>query len=264
MADALPDASPAILEDPFAVLAGPLAGTSRLPLEVVGAEPLTPHMRRLRLTAPQLASFSYAPGQDLMLLVGVDGNRPVRRRYTIRALDRASSAVTLDIVLHGDGPGERWVRAARQGDKIEGIGPRGKITTALQADWHLFVGDESALPAIFRMAESLPAGILARALLEIPGPEDEQELQARASTHVTWLHRDGRPAGQPGALAAAAADLPLPGGRGHAYLLGEASVVARLREVLAARGLEPVQVSPKAYWGRGRANASHGEPARDA
>jgi len=106
-----------MLDDPFAVLAGPLAGTSRLPLEVVGAEPLTPHMRRLQLTAPQLASFSYAPGQDLMLLVGVDGNRPVRRRYTIRALDRASSAVTLDIVLHGDGPGERWVRAARQGDK---------------------------------------------------------------------------------------------------------------------------------------------------
>jgi NADPH-dependent ferric siderophore reductase len=41
-------------------------------------------------------------------------------------------------------------------------------------------------------------------------------------------------------------------------------VVARLREVLAARGLEPGQVSPKAYWGRGRANASHGEPARDS
>ena len=29
-------------------------------------------------------------------------------------------------------------------------------------------------------------------------------------------------------------------------------------------GLEADQVSPKAYWGRGRANASHGEPARDA
>jgi NADPH-dependent ferric siderophore reductase len=263
MADARPGISPAMLDDPFAELAGPLAGTSRLSLEVVESQPLTPHMRRLRLAAPQLASFDYAPGQDVMLLVDIDGNRPVRRRYTIRALDQASGTLTIDVVRHGDGPGERWVRAARPGDKIEGIGPRGKITTAAGADWHLFIGDESALPAIFRMAESLPCGALARVLLEIPEPADEQELHAVASTHVTWLHRDGGLPGQSAALAAAAAGLPLPAGRGHAYLLGEARVVARLREVLAARGLEPDQISPKAYWGRGRANASHGEPAKN-
>jgi NADPH-dependent ferric siderophore reductase len=264
MADALPETSQITLDDPFAELAGPLAGTSRLPLQVVESGQLTPHMHRLRLTAAELDGFGHAPGQDVMLLVAVDGNRPVRRRYTIRALDPASRMLTLDIVLHGDGPGERWVRAARPGERIEGIGPRGKITTAAGADWHLFAGDESALPAIFRMAESLPAGTPVRALLEIPGAEDEQDLRAEASTHVTWLHRDGAPAGQPDALAAALGVVPLPAGRGHAYLLGEARVVARLREVLAARGLEPDQVSPKAYWGRGRANASHGEPARDA
>jgi NADPH-dependent ferric siderophore reductase len=37
------------------------------------------------------------------------GNRPVRRRFTIRQLDAAARLLTLDIVLHGDGPGERWV-----------------------------------------------------------------------------------------------------------------------------------------------------------
>jgi NADPH-dependent ferric siderophore reductase len=67
-----------------------------------------------------------------------------------------------------------------------------------------------------------------------------------------------------GPLAAEAAEVELPPGRGHAYLLGEATVVSRLREVLAGRGLGQDQISPKAYWGRGRANASHGEPARDA
>jgi NADPH-dependent ferric siderophore reductase len=55
----------------------------------------------------------------------------------------------------------------------------------------------------------------------------------------------------------------LPPGDGRAYLLGEASVVLALRETLSARGLRPEQMSPKAYWGRGRANAGHGEPARD-
>ena len=38
-------------------------------------------------------------------------------------------------------------------------------------------------------------------------------------------------------------------------------MVLALREVLAARGVPGEQVSAKAYWGRGKANAQHGEPA---
>ena len=37
MADVVPDISTATLDDPFAVLAGPLAGTSRMSLEVTEA-----------------------------------------------------------------------------------------------------------------------------------------------------------------------------------------------------------------------------------
>src|SRR5262249_5566046 len=136
-------------------------------------------------------------------------------------------------------------------------------TTSATADWHLFIGDESALPATFVMTEALSAGSAATLVLEVPEEGDEQDLPAAASTHISWLHRLGAPAGDPSALAAEAAEVELPPGRGHAYLLGEARVVSRLREVLAARGLGQDQMSPKAYWGRGRANAGHGEPARD-
>jgi NADPH-dependent ferric siderophore reductase len=251
------------LNDPFAVLTGPLAATTRMQLEVVESAPLSPGMQRLVLTAPELAGLQYQPGQDVMLMVAVDGDRPVRRRYTIRALDRARRLLTLDVVRHTDGPGERWVAAVRPGDRIEGIGPRGKIFLAEAADWHLFVGDDSALPAYLTMAGALPAGARALVILEVPGPGSEQDLVTAADAEVTWLHRHGGPAGDPAALVAAAAAAALPPGRGHAYLAGEATVVLRLRETLAARGLAPEQISPKAYWGRGRANASHGEPARD-
>jgi NADPH-dependent ferric siderophore reductase len=251
------------LDDPFAVLAGPLAATTRMQLEVVGSQPLTPGMQRLVLTAPELASLDYRPGQDMMLMVAVAGNRPVRRRYTIRALDPGRRLLTLDVVRHADGPGERWVAAARPGDRVEGIGPRGKIFLAPAADWHLFIGDDSALPAFFAMVAALPAGARALVILEVPGQDGEQDLATAADAEVTWLHRDGRAAGEPAALAAAAAAVALPPGHGHAYLAGEATVVRRLRETLAARGLAPEQMSPKAYWGRGRANAAHGEPAKD-
>jgi NADPH-dependent ferric siderophore reductase len=146
---------------------------------------------------------------------------------------------------------------------IEGIGPRGKIFPAAEADWHLFIGDQSALPAFFAMAESLPAAAGVTVVMEVPGPRDEQELTAAADASVSWLHRDGRPAGDPEALVAAAAEVTLPPGHGHAYLAGEAKAVLGLREALDRRGMPAGQVSAKAYWGRGKANASHGEPARD-
>jgi NADPH-dependent ferric siderophore reductase len=264
MTDALPEAVRTTLDDPFAQLSGNLAGTRRLQFEVTGARQLTPHMQRLELTAPELDGFTYAPGQDVMVLVAAEGNRPVRRRYTIRYLDRARRQLTLDVVLHGDGPGERWVRSARPGDRIEGIGPRGKITTSPAADWHLFMGDESTLPAIFAMTEALPGDSEATVVIEVPDVADEQELSAPARTRVTWLHRLSGPAGDAGPLTAEAAEVELPPGSGHAYLFGEARVVLALREVLAGRGLPQEQMSPKAYWGRGRANGGHGEPARDA
>lgn len=262
MTDSAPTAAGGTLDDPLAQLTGPLAGTTRMQLQVVESRPLTPRMQRLVLTAPELAGLEHRPGQDIMLMVATEGNRPVRRRYTIRALDHGQLLLTLDVVRHAGGPGERWVAAARPGERIEGIGPRGKIFLA-EADWHLFAGDESALPAFFAMTGALPAGSRAIVILEVPGPADEQELTTAAAVDLTWLHRLGRPAGDPSALVAAVTGTALPAGDGHAYLAGESRVVLALREALAARGLAPEQISPKAYWGLGKANAAHGEPGRD-
>ena len=152
----------------------------------------------------------------------------------------------------------------RPGDQVEGIGPRGKIFPVAGAAWHLFAGDFSALPAFFAMAGSLPAGDRVTVILEVPDAGDQEELVTAADARMQWLHRRGRPAGDPSALADAVASVPLPPGAGHAYLAGEARLVLALRDVLAARGMTAGQVSPKAYWGLGRANAAHGEPAKDA
>src|SRR2546430_16958483 len=107
--------------------------------------------------------------------------------------------------------------------------------------------EESALPAIYAMTESLPGDSVATVVIEVPDPADEQELSAPARTRMTWLHRLSGPAGEPAALTAEAAEVELPPGKGHAYLPGEAKAVLALREVPSARGLAPGQMSPKAY-----------------
>ena len=68
------------LNDPFAVLTGPLAATTRMQLEVVESAPLGPGMQRLVLTAPELAGLQYQPGQDMMLMVAdhVEREQPPR------------------------------------------------------------------------------------------------------------------------------------------------------------------------------------------
>lgn len=218
---------------------------------LVATEMRTPTVRRLRFGGHGLADLPYFPGQDLM--VELPGLTRVRRRYTIRHLDPKTATVDLDVQLHGHGPGSAWAAGAREGDRVEAFGPRGKIGLATGADWHLFCGDGSAVPAVLTMVEALPAGAAAIAVLQVTGEDEQQEPgPVAAALDLRWAHRS--------------LELPaaLPRGRGHAYLFGELSEVAAWRRAVLGLGLAPDQVDHKAYWRRGVANAPHGEPQRTA
>jgi NADPH-dependent ferric siderophore reductase len=236
-----------------------------LRLRAVGVEDVGTATRALRLASDDLAGFTYAPGQDLMLLVDMSGGRIIRRRYTIRRFDAVENAVELDVITDSGGPGGLWVRGLRVGDEVEGIGPRGKITLAEGVDWHLFVGDDVAVPAFAAMVEALPPSAQAIVVAEVATVEDETKIDPAApiDLDVAWQHRDGAAPGGADALLAGVADVRLPDGSGHAYVFGEASVVTAVRDALVARGLPAEQMSVKAYWGKGRANASHGEPLKN-
>jgi NADPH-dependent ferric siderophore reductase len=246
---------------------GPLADASLWHLQVREAAPLTPSFRRVVFTAPGLEGLRSLPGQDLMLRVPLAGERVVNRRYTIRSFDRARRTVTLDVSVHGAGPGTDWISAASTGDHIDAIGPRGKITLAPDADWHLFLVDETGLPGALAMIESLPSGSRATALVEVDTAADRQQPDGSDAGRLDlhWLQRDGNFApGDTAPMAEALARLDLPGGSGHAYVAAEAGVVRGLTRLLAERGLRPDQISGKSYWRRGLPNAEHGEPTKES
>ena len=242
-----------------------LPGGAAWPLQVASTAHLTPSMCRVRLRGEGLASLHYESGQDVMVYVPTDTDQNFRRRYSIRYLDPTEEVLTLDICLHGDGPGARWAAGAVPGSTVEIIGPRGKVTLDPDADWHIFAGDEAALPAFSSMLEALAPGARAIALFEVGGADEVVEVAVPDGADVTieWLGREGAEPGRPELLTGALEAVPLPDGRGHAYLSAELRVTSALRAVLLGRGLGPGQLSPKPYWRRGVANAAHGEPPKD-
>ncbi|MFY0057010.1 siderophore-interacting protein, partial [Acinetobacter baumannii] len=79
------------------------------------------------------------------------------------------------------------------GDRVGVVGPGGGGLVA--ADWYLFAGDETALPAIARMLESLPAQARGKVFLEVADEAEIQPLTAPPSVDIEWLFRNGEPAG---------------------------------------------------------------------
>lgn len=238
-----------------------IPGVQPLKLEVVEVADLGQRMRRIRLTADSLGDFAYRAGQDVLLVLGGTPERPLSRRYSIRNLDQRARILELNIVTYGvHGPGAQWAASARVGDRVDGVGPRGKVFLDPDAEWHVFLGDESAAPASLNMLEALPGSVPGVAYLEVASRADELPTGASAADEVQWLHRGDTPAISSTLLVEAITSATLPAGRGHIYIAGEVQVVAEVQSAALARGLEPSQIFAKAYWGRGKANADRGEP----
>ncbi|MGQ0464502.1 MAG: siderophore-interacting protein [Sporichthyaceae bacterium] len=206
------------------------------------------------------ASF---PPADFPLAIPFDPNeakalpaeqRPAARRYSVRHWDPEAGVLTLDFVVHGDsGVAGPWALRAQPGDLLQFNPPSGGYRPDPAADWHLMVGDESALPAIGASLAVLPADATVYAFLEVDGDEDHLELPTDATLHLRWLHRQA-----PGnLLLEALKSFARPAGRVHAFVHGEAVDNRELRRYLLTDWAIPradISVSP--YWRRGDTDES--------
>ncbi|MEE1807088.1 siderophore-interacting protein [Streptomyces sp. BE133] len=175
-----------------------------------------------------------------------ESERPLMRSFTVRAYDRRLGLMAVDFVLHGDeGPAARWGRDARPGDVLGMVGPSSMYARPLPAaDWLLLAGDETALPAIGTLLESLPAGARAVVYAEVADEAEEQVLDSPGEVSVHWVHRD-----RGETLTDAVRSAELPAGSGAAWLAGEAGAVRALRRHLVEeRGLPRAAVEFSGYW----------------
>ena len=221
-------------------------------LRVVSSFDIRPNMRRVVMTADDIDEFAYKPGQAVVLMVPLEDGGTGRRDYTIRSMDRAARTISIDFVLHGSTPAPTWARQVEPGDTIEARGPRGGNVLRPDADWHLLTGDETCIPAIAHILETMPPLAKAFVFIEVGDPGGEIALDTPADATIRWVHRNGAPAGPSELMNVMVLDFALPPGKGHAYLIGETSNVRRQRHTLVARGLSRDQISSEGYWRPGR------------
>ena len=195
-------------------------------VSVARIETVGEHFASITFQGEALADFVSLSFDDHVKFMfdGADGVQ-VRRDYTPRRFSAAARALTLEFALHGDGAASNWARQARVGQKVIVGGPRGSMIVPMAFDWYLLAGDSTALPAMRRRLEELPAG--SRVIVVAAADAgDRLPFAGAAQPEVHWVEDDD-------ALVERVRTLALPEGAGFAWGAGEAAAMRRLRAVLA-------------------------------
>jgi len=242
-------------------------------LTVQSVQRLTPSMARITLGGDLAGFVSSAyddhvkvffplPGQSAPTLpeqapngsVQAEGiERSPGRDYTPRRYDVGRNELVIDFALHDAGPATAWAAAAKPGQQLSIGGPRGSFVVPDDFDWYLFIGDETALPAIGRRLEELRTGVRAIVVAAVTGPEEEQTFESRADVEMIWVRRPLSRAEDSASLLDAVRALTLPkNGDGYAWAAGESQTAKLLRQHLVnERGFDKAWVKAAGYWKRG-------------
>ena len=219
----------------------------RRDVRVARVNDITPNFRSVTFAGESLDGFTSLSFDDhVKFVLQREGADPVMRDYTPRRFDANRRELTLEFALHGDGPAADWAAGATVGQRATIAGPRGSLVIPLDYEWHLLVGDETALPAIARRLEELPAGARVTVLAQVH-EEDRRVFETAADLTLQWVT-------QPDELVEAMRGLDLATGEGYAWCAGEARVMAAVRRILVGeKGHDKHAIRAAAYWKQGAA-----------
>jgi NADPH-dependent ferric siderophore reductase len=236
---------------------------------VTRVEPVTSWLVRVTVAGPQLEGLVIdQPAASVRLLLPSagtaplvtptwngnefllpDGSRPVIRTLTPLRLEADSHELDLEIVVHEGGAASAWARAAGPGDEAAISGPGRGYPIDPDATRFLLAGDESAIPAIGQLLETLPSEKPISVILEVAHPDARLDLHG---VDVEWCDL---PAGAPpgDALVNAVTGADLPAGT-RIWAAGEAAAMQRIRRhLLDERKIPRSETWIRGYWKHGRA-----------
>ncbi|UOE43232.1 MULTISPECIES: siderophore-interacting protein [Agromyces] len=249
-------------------------------LEVAATERIGPRMQRITLAGDQLDAFpfpAFAAGDHVKLVLpdpvtgriplpGVRDDRlampgdadPILRDYTVRAY--SADGLVLDFVRHDHGPAGRWAIAAKVGDPIGVLGPRGSHLYPRDYARYVLVADETALPAVGRWLDE-PGWTAEVEVFALAAEAGEYPLPVRPRTRVHWLEHPIGPnrADVLAEVAGLIADLD----DTFVWAAGEAGSLKPFRRALRAAGVPREASDIDGYWKLGTAGLDHHLPDED-
>jgi len=242
-------------------------------LKVLRTRQISPQLLRVTLGGEDLAGFVSSSFDDhvkvffppsgaekpVLPQVGPDGisfpegqPRAQARDYTPRRHDASAGELDIEFVLHGDGPASTWAAQAEPGQYLGVGGPRGSFVIPREFDWHLLVGDDTALPAMARRIEELGHGARVIVVAEVSDASARIPLATGPHAEVHWIYREDGPEGSH--IASTLRWLSLPQGEGYVWAAGEALAMREVRRYLVdERGVDKTRIRASAYWKRGNA-----------
>jgi len=247
------------------------AGRDRRPpppfrrVEVVRRVALSPRLVRVTLAGAELAGLPVPepaasvrvllPGPDGLVLptwsgnefLLPDGRRPLLRTLTPRRYDPEGAELDVDVVVHGEGAASRWAAAGNGGDPAALSGPARGYRIDPAAGRFLLAGDETAVPAMSQLVESIGSSAQIELHAEMAAEEARIDLPTHPGLTAAWHSR--RPGEAPGAaLVEAVAGARLDEDT-RVWVAGEAAAVQRIRRLLfEERGLPRASAAVRGYW----------------
>ncbi|MFF4416436.1 ATP-binding cassette domain-containing protein [Streptosporangium sp. NPDC001559] len=224
---------------------------------VVRTSMVTPHMVRIRMSAPTLfENVTVGPTAWLRFWFPdpTGSDREHQRAYTLVSCEPETGEFAVDVVLHEPaGPATVWAGKAEPGDEVQ-VMSFGSSRFAVPDEppaGYLLVGDPASVPAINGIVAALPDDAEIALYLERQHEEDELiPLASHPGLRVRWVPRDGETS-----LAAAIDERDW--SNWYAWAATEAGSLKHLRKTLRDRfGFPKADTYAQAYWTYGRAMGS--------
>lgn len=262
-------------------------------LEVKRVVDVTPGLRRVTLTGPELDALTTPEGfaqqefdstgfdDDIKLIFSYPGEtepvlplrkeggirfprdrRPLAKTYTVRNWDPKARELDVDFVKHGIGVATTWAYRVQPGERIHVAGPSVSQGLPEGSDWLLIAGDDTATPAIARFLEELPEDARGLVVLEVAQDSHVYDLRELPGMEITWVTRNGRAPGTSNLMLDAVAAAPWQDGQCFAWIAGEQSAVRDLRRhLIDERGMDKNWIDFTGYWKRETVEAIDGDEA---
>ena len=177
--------------------------------------------------------------------------RPISRTYTPRSFNAAGGELTIDFLIHGQGPATEWATRARPGMRAKLSLPRAAWSPSADASWLLLAGDDSAIPAISTILESGTPTNTVVVIETSSSGHDRPDVPSAGLVH--WVGAD---ADRPGnAMQTAVRDFVQPSGPGLVWVAGEAHAIRVIRRhLIEDRALSTDAIVTRGYWRQGQSN----------